>query len=170
VCVCLSDSFLFVALCVFVFVSLCLSVSVPLCLFFFFVLLSLIFGLLSLLIYVFKLLCLCLLAWCTLGLSLPSVHTLSTLSCLLSYSKSPEPKKKKVKKGDTLVALALKFGVSVNQIFFWNPHLVPLPDLGGKVSLARTHARTHARMNAVMRTHALARARARLLLRLNHLV
>jgi len=37
-----------------------------------------------------------------------------------------------VKKGDTLVALALKFGVSVNQIFFWNPHLVPLPDLGGK--------------------------------------
>ena len=38
----------------------------------------------------------------------------------------------RVKDGDTLVALALKFGVSVNQIFFWNPHLVPLPDLGGK--------------------------------------
>lgn len=37
-----------------------------------------------------------------------------------------------VKQGDTLVALALKFGVSVNQIFYWNPHLVPLPDLGGK--------------------------------------
>jgi hypothetical protein len=39
-----------------------------------------------------------------------------------------------VKSGDTMVALALKFGVSVNQIFFWNPHLVPLPDLGGKVA------------------------------------
>ena len=37
-----------------------------------------------------------------------------------------------VKDGDTLVALALKFGVSVNQIFFWNPHLAPLSDLGGK--------------------------------------
>jgi len=42
-----------------------------------------------------------------------------------------------VKQGDTLVALALKFGVSVNQIFYWNPHLVPLPDLGGKVAVPR---------------------------------
>jgi hypothetical protein len=96
-------------------------------------------------------------------------HVVDTLLSLVLLEVAGT-KKKKVKKGDTLVALALKFGVSVNQIFFWNPHLVPLPDLGGKVSLARTHARTHARMNAVMRTHALARARARLLLRLNHLV
>jgi LysM repeat protein len=86
---------------------------------------------------------------------------------------SPEPKKKiQVKKGDTLVALALKFGVSVNQIFFWNPHLVPLPDLGGKVSLARSLARTHPPTHERCHAHTCARSRARsrLLLRLNHLV
>jgi len=64
-----------------------------------------------------------------------------------------------VKAGDTLVALALKFGVSVNQIFFWNPHLVPLSDLGGKVFFPSlsvfTYAYTHTHTNTHTHTHIL---------------
>ena len=36
----------------------------------------------------------------------------------------------RIKEGDTLAGVALRFGVSVNQLYLWNPHLLPLPDTG----------------------------------------
>jgi len=36
----------------------------------------------------------------------------------------------RVKPLDTFMSIALKFGVSINQIFFWNKHLVPMPETG----------------------------------------
>mmetsp|Transcript_5607 Transcript_5607/g.13101 ORF Transcript_5607/g.13101 Transcript_5607/m.13101 type:complete len:333 (+) Transcript_5607:158-1156(+) len=37
----------------------------------------------------------------------------------------------RVQPRDTLAAIALRFGVTVNQLYYWNQHLVPLPDNGG---------------------------------------
>mmetsp|Transcript_27801 Transcript_27801/g.70026 ORF Transcript_27801/g.70026 Transcript_27801/m.70026 type:complete len:344 (-) Transcript_27801:209-1240(-) len=36
----------------------------------------------------------------------------------------------RVKERDTAMSIALKFGVSINQIFFWNRHLVAMPETG----------------------------------------
>mmetsp|Transcript_26662 Transcript_26662/g.65715 ORF Transcript_26662/g.65715 Transcript_26662/m.65715 type:complete len:102 (+) Transcript_26662:72-377(+) len=32
------------------------------------------------------------------------------------------------------MSIALKFGVSVNQLFFWNRHLIPMPATGGPIA------------------------------------
>jgi len=39
----------------------------------------------------------------------------------------------RVKPLDTLMSIALKFGVSINQIFGWNPFLEPMPFTGGRL-------------------------------------